>query len=75
MWNMCEKTARMHESRGWTRLPDSYIADVQPDPHVGPKQLEQGYSKSCFLYVGYGLLAGLPCLASVGEEVPSLALT
>ena len=34
-----------------------------------------GYPKSCCLYVGYVLLAGLPCLASVGEEVPSLAET
>jgi hypothetical protein len=27
---------------------------------------------SCYLYLGYILLASLPCLASVGEEVPSL---
>jgi len=33
------------------------------------------YPKSCFLCVGYALLAGLPCLASVGEEEPSLAET
>jgi hypothetical protein len=34
-----------------------------------------GYPKSCCLYegyMGYVLLAGLPCLASVGEDVPSL---
>ena len=31
--------------------------------------------QSCCLYVGYVLLAGLPCLASVGEEAPSLAET
>ena len=43
--------------------------------HVGPKQLELGYPKSCCLHVGYVLLAGLPCLASVGEEAPSLAKT
>ena len=29
------------------------------------------YPKSCCLYVGYILLVGLPCLASVGEKVPS----
>ena len=43
--------------------------------HVGPEQLKRDYPKSCFLYVGYVLLAGLPCLASVGEEAPSLAET
>jgi hypothetical protein len=32
-----------------------------------------GYDKSCCLSLGYVLLAGLPCLASVGEEGPSLA--
>jgi hypothetical protein len=30
------------------------------------------YLKSCCLYVGYVLLAGLPCLASVREEASSL---
>jgi hypothetical protein len=35
----------------------------------------RGYSKSCCLYEGYVLLAGLPCLASVGEEAPSLSQT
>ena len=34
-----------------------------------------GYPKSCCLSVGYVLLAGLLCLASVGEEAPSLAVT
>ena len=37
--------------------------------------LHESYSKSCCLYVGYVLLAGLPCLASVGEEVASLTET
>jgi hypothetical protein len=32
----------------------------------------KGYPKSCCLPIGYVLLAGLPCLASVGEDVPSL---
>ena len=40
--------------------------------HVGPEQLEQGYVKSCCLYAGYIFLTGLPCLASVGEDAPSL---
>jgi hypothetical protein len=42
--------------------------------YVGPKKLEH-YPKSCCLYLGYVLQAGLRCLASVGEEVPSLAET
>ena len=33
------------------------------------------YPKSCCLNVGYVLLARLPCLASVGEDVPSLEVT
>ena len=43
--------------------------------HVGPEQLEQGLSQKLLPYVGYVLLAGLPCLASVGEEVPSIKET
>ena len=35
----------------------------------------EGYPKGCCLYVGYVLLAGLPCLVSVGEEAPSFAET
>ena len=34
-----------------------------------------GYSKSLCLFVGYILLAGLPCLASMREETPNLAET
>ena len=34
-----------------------------------------GYLKSCFLSVEYISLIGLPCLASVGEDEPSLAET
>lgn len=33
--------------------------------------LHEGNLKSCCLDMGYVLLAGLPCLASVGEEAPS----
>jgi hypothetical protein len=45
--------------------------------HVGPEQLEQegrGYPKSCCLSVGY-VLAGLPYLALVEEDAPSLTDT
>ncbi|EDM05666.1 rCG32997 [Rattus norvegicus] len=33
------------------------------------------YPKSYCLRVGYVLLAGLPCLPSMGEEVPKLTET
>jgi hypothetical protein len=55
--------------------------DVQLSLYVDPKQLEWGrgvgggYPKSCCPYMGYILLAGLPCLASVGKDAPSLAQT
>jgi hypothetical protein len=39
---------------------------------VGFEQLNGGYPKSCCLYVGYDILAGLSCLVSVGEEVSSI---
>jgi hypothetical protein len=35
----------------------------------------EGYTKRCWLYVGYVLLAGLTSLPSVGEEVHRLAET
>lgn len=38
-----------------------------------PNNWRGGYPKKCFQSVGYILLAGLPCLASVGEDVPSSA--
>ena len=31
----------------------------------------EGYTKNYYLSVEYGLLAGLPCLASVGEDTTS----
>jgi hypothetical protein len=37
--------------------------------HVGPEQLEQGLSQKLLPYLGY-VLAGLPCLASLGDDVP-----
>ena len=53
------------------------VADVQLGLHEGLEQLERegGLPQSCCLYVGYVLLAGLPCLASMGEDVPSLTET
>ena len=39
---------------------------------VDPEQLEWGLSQKLLPVHGYVLLAGLPCLASVGEEGPSL---
>ena len=56
------------------RPPCTYVADVQLGFHVGP-ELEQGLSQSCYLSVGYVLLAGLPWLSSVAENVPSLTET
>ena len=56
-------------------LPHSYVADVQLGLHAGPEQLEQGLFQSSGLYVGYVLLAGLPCLASMGQKAPSLKET
>ena len=57
------------------RPPCIYVADVQLGLHIGLEQLEQGYPKSSCLSVGYVLLAGLLCLASVEEDVPSPAET
>ena len=50
------------------------MADVQFRLPVGPNNWNRSYP-NCFLNVGYVLLAGLPCLASVGEEAPSLTET
>lgn len=41
----------------------THVDDVQLGLHVGLEQLDRGYPKSCCLYMEYGLLAGLPCLA------------
>jgi hypothetical protein len=49
-----------------------YISDVQLGLHVGPEQLEWGLSQKLLLVCGYVLLTEQPCLASVGEEAPSL---
>jgi hypothetical protein len=43
-----------------------------------PNNWSGGYPKSCYLYMGYMgyvLLAGLPFLATVEEEVPNLEET
>jgi hypothetical protein len=49
-----------------------YTADVQLGLYVGPKNSSGNYPQNCCLSVGFVLLAGLPCLASVGEDMPSL---
>ena len=56
--------------------PCTYLIDVQLGLHAGPEQLEQWQSQKLLPVHGIcGLLAGPPCLASVGEEVPSLTET
>jgi hypothetical protein len=45
----------------------THVADVQLGLHVGPQNF-------C-LHVGYFLIAKMPCLASVEEEIPSIADT
>ena len=42
------------------RPPRSYVTDVQLDLHVGSENWNGRYPKSCCLYVGYVLLAGVP---------------
>ena len=48
--------------------PCTHVSDVQFGLHVGPKQLEQDYPKSCSQCVQYVLLARLPCLASMRRK-------
>ena len=43
---------------------------MQLGVHVGPEQLECELSQKLLPVCGNVLLAGLPCLASVGEDVP-----
>lgn len=56
--------------------PCTYVADVQRGLHVNPQTTGVGAipeSVACLL-VDPILLTGLPCLTSVGEEVPSPAV-
>jgi hypothetical protein len=69
-----EPPTKVHKWPG-PRPPHTHIADVQLGLHVSPEQLELGLSQSWWLSVGYVLLAGLPWLASVDEDEPSLAET
>ena len=71
---MSEPLTKEHTWAG-PRPPHKYVADVQLGLHVGLEQLERGYPKSYCLFVGYVLLAGMPCLSSLGEEVLSLIET
>ena len=43
--------------------------------YLGPELLEWGLSQKLVCWVEFVLLAWLLCLASVGEEAPSLAET
>ena len=56
--------------------PFTYVAHVQRGVLVGPEQLlSWGYPKNCCLYMEYVAPAGLLCLASQGEDAPSLMET
>jgi hypothetical protein len=67
-----EPPTKEHTQAG-PRPPNTYVADVKFGHHVETKQLEWYYPRSCCLHEGYVPLAGLPCLVSVGEEVPGFA--
>ena len=68
-----EPPTKEHTQAG-PRSPCTYVADVHLGLHVGPEQLEQGlFQKRSCLYVRGILLASLPWLTSVGEEVPNPA--
>jgi hypothetical protein len=69
-----EPPTKEHTQAG-PRSPYSYVADVQLKLHVGLNNWKRCYPKSCCLPVGYALLAGLPCLVSVGEDFSSPAET
>ena len=66
------KTEPPTKKRMWAgpRPPCTYVADVQLGLPMGPEQLEQ-VPNSCCLFLRYDLLAGLPCLSSVGVDAPS----
>ena len=49
-----------------------YVAGVHLDLYVGTKNWNVGYLKSCYVYMVYVWVSGLPCLDSVGEEALSL---
>lgn len=50
-----------------------YVADVQLCLHVGLEQLELGLASQLLPVMGCVLLAGMPCLTSVGEEEPRIS--
>ena len=52
--------------------PRTYVTDVQLGLHVGPKQLEQGLSQKLLPVHVICSSSWLPCLPSVGQEMPSL---
>ena len=60
---------------GWIKASLNICSSCAAWSSCGSQTTRVGaiYPKSCCLYVGYVLLPGLPFLASVGENVPSLA--
>lgn len=52
--------------------PSSHPSSPFFSEHRPCSEYLQDYPKSCYLYVGYVLLAGLHCLASGEEDTPGL---
>ena len=52
-----------------------YVADVHLGLHASPQQLEWGMSLTLLPVYGSYSLTRLPCLASVGDDMPSPAVT
>ena len=57
------------------RPSQTYEADVQLGLHVGPKQLERGLPPKLLPVYGICSSSWAALSASVGEDVPSLAVT
>lgn len=57
------------------RPPCTYVVDVQLGLHVGSEHLERGLSQKLWPVYGTCSVVGLLCLASVGEDAPSLTET
>jgi len=70
-------TTNQRAYKGWIQPspPHTDVADVQFGLHADPPTTEVGAVPDCCLLVDPGPLIGLPCLASVGEGVPSPAVT
>jgi hypothetical protein len=64
-WDSQTEPATKEHTLAGPRPSPTYIADMQLGLHVGYKQLERGYPKSCCLPEICFFLVGLPCLATV----------